>query len=120
MRFYAHLLVLVAFVLAGISPACQFVSGSAQAGMQEICTLAGIKLLPNNPATPDAPDLPTQQTLKDCPFCFARDHQPALDLAQVIIPVPVYVTVGVRTHVPRSIVTESIAASFQPRGPPVV
>jgi hypothetical protein len=78
-RFLCSLIILC-FVLAGVSPACKFISGQSWA---EICGADGsVKLMPIpeelaafQPGAKDQPPVDeNHQDMPDCAFCFAQTH----------------------------------------------
>lgn len=75
MNKFLNAFVILALFLAGVSPACAFVSGK-ETSIIEICTEFGTKLI-----TLDEQGQPTkdqnnhkQMKQKDCAFCFAKVH----------------------------------------------
>lgn len=77
MKFYIHILAALAFILTGISPACEFISGKATFHEIEICAFEGIKTI--KVADEQAPKQ-DHKAKQDCGFCFAQSH---LKLAKV-------------------------------------
>lgn len=75
MRPFVHFLVVCALILAGISPACAFISG--QTTIMEICTAQGVKQITiNDPAPADTTH--DKKSGDDCMFCFAQAHGKSL------------------------------------------
>jgi hypothetical protein len=65
-----HVFLVLAFITAGISPACKFISG--QSNLIEICTSDGIKtvMVPGD----QAPDSEDHKKSNDCAFCFTSTN----------------------------------------------
>ena len=81
----------LAFVMAGISPACAFASGK---GILQICkddgSVAYIIVTPEmdpfyDPAFNPAAPVDTNLEMRECSFCFAANHTPALSAYQMIL-----------------------------------
>jgi hypothetical protein len=70
MRRYVHVLVILAVILSGISPACAFVSGKSSS-IIEICTADGMKTV--KVPGEQSPEQKPAKTI-DCGFCFAQTH----------------------------------------------
>jgi hypothetical protein len=69
---WLNILLIAAFVFAGISPACKFISG--QTSLIEICTSEGIKLVAEQaPPANEANDTKDHDHKKPehCAFCFS-------------------------------------------------
>lgn len=120
MRRYLSILVIVSLVLAGISPACRFISGKT---LYEICGFSEDKVVaPIDDALlaylPDQPPEDDHESAKDdCVFCFAQSH---LKLAKVPdAEVPVIMT-GFEPLQPRAgpIFAAYDFLAYAPRGPP--
>lgn len=120
---YIHALVILAIISAGISPACAFVSGK---GLIEICapdgTLQTIEVdAAFDPfAQIDKEQMPLSEhleSMEQCSYCFAMDHQKAHALNELSIPMmalPRYLAVSAGTAIPLG----SLLTLYQPRGPP--
>lgn len=119
MRHYLHILIILAFILSGISPACAFISGKASLDV-EICTADGIKIvkMPSSEQAPDDSDH-AHQKKSDCGFCFAQSH---LKLAKVD---PVVLSIAQNTHTDK--ITQRVSthivrfelSTLHPRAPPL-
>jgi hypothetical protein len=81
MQRYVHILVILAVILSGISPACAFISGKTSSVI-EICTADGMKKI----AVPSEQS-PEQKPAKkiDCGFCFAQTHLKLMNADAVLI-----------------------------------
>lgn len=119
-RRYLSFLVIVSLVLAGVSPACRFISGKT---LYEICGFGEDKVVaPIDDALlaylPDQPPEDDHESLKDdCVFCFAQSH---LKLAKALdAEVPVIMT-GFEPLQPRAgpIFAVHDFLVYAPRGPP--
>ena len=71
MKLYIHILVALAFILTGISPACEFISGKQSFHEIEICGFDGIKTI--KVADEQSPE-PDHKAKQDCGFCFAQSN----------------------------------------------
>ena len=74
---YLHVFFTLAFILVGVSPACEFISGNN--GFIEICTADGsVKQIAvsdkYNPSSDSKPASEHKTAKKDCGFCFANTH----------------------------------------------
>lgn len=85
MRFF-HVLVLVALVLSGASPACEFISGKKR--LIEICAADGTL----KTVAVDAGQTPDEKTheakhksSQDCAFCFSQAHSKSLKSSSFIV-----------------------------------
>lgn len=114
-RFLLNLFVLLAFIGAGISPACKFISG----GIVEICGPNGIEtVLLSDDGQPL--ETPAHDTAKadQCAFCFTGSQIKAMSVASVEVMAPdmAYVLSG------RKIAAERAYSAYRlatlPRGPP--
>lgn len=105
MRFYMNAFLVVVLVLAGVSPACQFISGQSGKGLFEICmpaslwqdkeTAAQIPLPPiafSLAGEDEQPQSDEQNQGHDpsmkqppCAFCFAQDHVKQASVLSVTI-----------------------------------
>jgi hypothetical protein len=122
MQRFLRYLVIICLVLAGISPACQFISGQS---LMEICGADGnVKTAPipeelaaYQPGADEQP--PTDEThrdMPDCAFCFAQTHFSSLQASYaVVLPVDL-------ADAPHSIFNAHIVAqasfTYEARGPP--
>lgn len=124
MRHLTHFIVLVAFVLAAISPACKFVSGDMGGGsLIEICTLEGIKLLPDGRLPPLQNQTQSQddhkKTFSDCVFCFARDHSKAMYNDVFSLAFALIITLRDASAIDPKALIFSVYPFYQSRAPPV-
>lgn len=88
MKHHLHCFVLISFLLVGISPACQFVSGKS---LFEICSIDGTKeakidadllvYLPDQPADKDD----GHKAQPQCGFCFAQTHLKAATINTIAL-----------------------------------
>lgn len=124
-RFYLNVLVVLAIIFAGISPACHFMSGK---GSIEICAADGsiqivevdagfdpFFIADNAPSEPT----PAQELSETCPFCFVAGHQPYISVETAsfdMLSNGGYLRVGGGTSAPISLASQA----FQPRGPPTL
>lgn len=72
MKNYLHILVILSFILMGISPACKFISGQVQE--IEICTYEGIKTVKIAAHGEEMPADDHHKKSEDCGFCFAQSN----------------------------------------------
>ena len=114
LKKYCHVLLLVAFVMSGISPACKVMYGSAD--FIEICTADGTLetiAVPNN----QAPQKNHQNLKNDCAFCFSQTN-----LKLAVASSPDFSTPPLATYLARSSGTfvpkTQKRTSYDPRGPP--
>ncbi|MGH1398137.1 MAG: hypothetical protein ACRBCT_02885 [Alphaproteobacteria bacterium] len=120
-KLYISVFTMLAIFMAGISPACAFISGK---GMIEICAADGSvqQIEADGAFDPFAEDVPLSEHLEameQCSFCFAAAHQVG-DVSRVDVYVSAvlpfsYLRVSGGVSVP-------LLADYQiyaPRGPPV-
>lgn len=124
MKWFLHLALILAFVTAGISPACAFVGGKTS--IIELCAPDGSVKQVEVPADMDPFAKPAphenghhvKSMMDDCAFCFAGAQGKGLSVAYAMVikaPLPAgYVAVGSGTAIPLSL----DFSSFQPRAPP--
>lgn len=123
-RFYISVFVMVAIFLAGVSPACAFISGGKS--FIQICGADGEAQSVEVDAAldPFAQETPAQdparhlETFEKCPFCFSQTHQKYGSVSSVVISfnvLPRYVFVGAGSAIPD---TQNLRV-FEARGPPV-
>lgn len=126
---YLHVFFLLAFITAGISPACQFVSGKKT--LMQICfsdgslktvELAGqfnpYELLGQNNKTKKTDKSHAREKQQDCGFCFAQSHQLKMPLASIELavgPVSSDLTLGAGSFAYKAYELNA----FQSRGPPI-
>ncbi len=117
MKNFLHILVLISFVLAGISPACKFISGEMK--QVEICSYDGMKTI--TVADQKAPDDKHEHKKSDdCGFCFAQSH---LKLTKAIPPVFILIRtayVDVVLFEQDIQISRPELQSLSPRAPPVI
>ena len=118
-KFYVHFLVIAAIFMAGISPACAFLSAK---GSIQICAPDGtLQVIEVDAAfDPFAKPMPLSEHLEameQCPYCFHADHKIAShDLSQ-FIDAPVlgdYLFISSGSALPKG----QTLHGYQPRGPP--
>jgi len=118
-RLLVHILVVLALITAGISPACKFIKGASATTLIEICTLQGIKHVAV-PAAQDQEDEPSREhRVADlCQFCFNSSNikvsaAPApLLFAAADISSSTFITSRDDEH------SEANLTAYAPRGPP--
>lgn len=122
-RFYISVLVMVAIFLAGISPACAFISGGSS--FIEICAADGsLETVEVDAALdPFAESVPVSgehmDAMEKCPFCFASGtykYGEARSQVIAMLALPRYLVVSSGTAIPFG----SDMRVYQPRGPPVL
>ena len=87
MRLYLHILVMLAVVLSGVSPACAFISGKSSIIEVEICTADGLKIVKMAGDETPAHDHKHQKK-NDCGFCFAQSHLKSAKADAVLFTLP--------------------------------
>ena len=125
-RRYINLALMLAFMLAGISPACKFIAGAGNAhaasGFIEICTTDGLQTIAvtaaQNPESPQQPDEKFPAVGTDCLFCFAAAHAKALDNAQILPLSAIFQGANAPASLHGFVPHQRGAGPFQPRGPP--
>jgi hypothetical protein len=117
MRNLLYILIILSFVLAGLSPACKFISGQTQ--QIEICSYDGIKTVTiADKQVPDNRDH-EHKSSQDCAFCFAQSN---LKLMKAIPPAFTLF----KQHSLESILTLTVLdltryeTAASPRGPPAL
>lgn len=120
-----NLLVIVALILMGISPACKFISGASAAdgqGVIEICTADGLVkriALADGQEVPETPPHNHDKNMNDCMFCFAHASQiKHFSGAQTVVYPPVmtaYIAIGSGLFMPAG----QERAALYIRGPPL-
>lgn len=114
--FYA--LILVALVLSGASPACEFIKGKS---IIEICaadgTLKAIEVAADQ--TPENHQENTGHKSKpDCAFCFAQTHMKSGKATSFILTAQ---QISVKTNIKEYVgLNISIPTTSQPRAPPQI
>lgn len=122
LRFYTNILLILAFLTSGISPACQFISGATS--IIEICAADGTLKTIELPA--DQSPLPQEPSNKhktnfgtDCAFCYSASNLKTLktDL-QELSPTtdPKYISTGPGGY----ILKRTGSQNFDARGPPLL
>lgn len=113
--FLLNLLVLLAFIGAGISPACKFMSGE----MVEICGPNGIELVQLNASDlpPDAPEHDPSQS-DQCAFCFTGSQIKVMAVASLVIEAPAFNYVSSGRMVAAAQAYSAYRSATLPRGPP--
>ena len=109
-------MIMLAFIGAGISPACKFISGQ----MVEICGPNGVETV-----RLDADQLPSEApenhkvASEQCAFCFAGSHIKTVSAVPVIIKVPNLMRVAPERAIETEQAYSAYRSSTLPRGPPV-
>ena len=121
MRLFVHAILIAAFMLSGISPACKFLSGEAFA--MEICKPDGsiVMLVMNPDGTVSEQEKPAQTHADiDCAFCFSSSHLKILAAAELkSIPPGLEKQTGLFAQ-SADIARESALYLYAPRGPPIL
>ena len=120
MKHHIHAFVLVAFLLVGISPACQFISGGK---LFEICSLDSTYQAEVDPALLDyLPKEPKQdqkhETKPQCGFCFAQTHLKTAKTTVLQVVMPQMPVLALSSFEAESQAKDSAYNPFAPRGPP--
>ncbi len=137
MRFYMNAFLVVVLVLAGVSPACQFISGQSGKGLFEICmpaslwqdkeTVAQIPLPPIAFSLAEADELPQPAGGQDhdpamkqppCAFCFAQDHVKQASVQSVTLEGFERFADARLQALSDQIIQKSRREIYAPRGPP--
>lgn len=123
MKFFIHLLIVMAIVSAGVSPACAFMGNKK--GWIEICAADGSvkKIQVSEDFLPDVPEVPNsshEQTflMDDCSFCFMSSNVKAVGAENILALKSLsssYIKVGGGLFIPAS---QDLKA-FSARAPPV-
>lgn len=106
---------MLAFIGAGISPACKFISGE----MVEICGPNGVEMvrLSADQLPSEAPE--HQKTASEnCAFCFAGAHIKTVSAAPVIIKIPDVTHVAAEREISSAQAYSLYRSAILPRGPP--
>lgn len=114
-KFFLNLVLMLAFIGAGISPACKFISGE----MVEICGPNGVEMVRLNAdeLPPTAPDH-HKQVSEQCAFCFAGSHIKTAAAPPVIIKIPNLTHVAAERDVASAQAYSFYRSAILPRGPP--
>lgn len=118
LRPYIHGLFILALILAGVSPACKFISGQYE--FMEICGFDGMKTVAveKTQNTGDAPSHDYAQD--DCAFCFSHANvKIAVAALPVLTQVPDITTAAVFTA-PLSASVRWADHAVYARGPPTL
>ena len=115
-RIFLNVLMILAFIGAGISPACKFISG--QTTWMEICGVAGMEKI--RVAADQAPiDVPDHKEEKsDCAFCFFGTNIKPHAVALMSIPAPTDVIQSINYAQLRVNLSAANNPAALPRGPP--
>ncbi len=115
MKNFLHIFVLISFVLAGISPACKFISG--QTKQIEICSYDGMKTITVADTQAPADKKNDHKKSDDCGFCFAQSH---LKMAKAVPAefTPVRMAYLNPAIIKLEIYSQSHESAVSPRGPP--
>lgn len=117
-RTVLHAFLILAFILAGVSPACKFISG--QMSVMEICGFDGPKLV-----VVDSTQIPDQDPHKklamdDCAFCFAQGTQKATGITVVHFWIPSDNALTLAAMDAAVRIGNESAQPFEARGPPAI
>lgn len=114
-KFLLNLIIMLAFIGAGISPACKFISGE----MVEICGPNGIEMVRLNAGDlpPDAPDHDTAKT-DQCAFCFTGSQIKGMEVASLVVQVPDVSYVSSEERIAADLAYRAYRSATLPRGPP--
>ena len=119
-RIFLNALLIAAFMLAGISPACKFIAGEAFA--MEICKADGsvIIMVMNEDGTVTEEEKPSndQRAGSDCAFCFASAHGKILATANDKLLALFETQTGLFAR-SADIARQSAHHLYAPRGPPI-
>jgi len=115
-RFWLNCLVILAFIAAGVSPACKFISGQSQ--LVEICGVDGVKMV-----RLAAEELPPESEHHDkasseCAFCIASAHIKTVSAKPATITLPAMAFVSVERQSEVSQAYAALRSQILPRGPP--
>lgn len=116
-KFFVHLLLVLALVSAGISPACKFIAG--QYDVLEICGAHGAKtvLVPASQSPVQKQDN-TDHHKQDCAFCFASGHVKAATATPVVYLSPLENIIRMAVFVVFENLQPKIFSTVSARGPP--
>ncbi len=130
MRIFLNTLLLASFLLAGVSPACQFISGKS--GLYEICA-SWVSKKERIPAPPIPFSLASSEKQQDdrdnshdgvkqppCAFCFAQSHIKQLDAATIELAAHSYIFSTSVQALQDRIVQTARRETHVPRGPPAL
>ena len=114
-KFLLNLIIMLAFIGAGISPACKFISGQ----MVEICGPNGVETvrLDADQLPPDVPDH-HKQASEQCAFCFAGSHIKTVSATPVTIKIPNLTHIATEREIASSQAYSLYRSATLPRGPP--
>lgn len=118
-RIFVNALVIAAFILVGISPACKFISGEAYA--MEICKPDGtiVIMVMNEDGSVTEKEKPAQHADTDCAFCFTNQNIKSFAAADVKTLNPHLNTQTGLFASSAQIARESALYLYAPRGPPL-
>jgi hypothetical protein len=122
---HIHIFLILTLILAGVSPACQFISGQS---IMEICGADGSVKTADMPqdlaafvAAP-APELPAETDhadMPDCAFCVSSASVKLVLADSAAVPVPT--SADPKLLNARSAASKpALHSAYRPRGPPVI
>jgi hypothetical protein len=116
-KTFISLLIVAAFLSAGISPACAFISG--QTSLIEICNEVGeIETIAINAEGEKVPQQKHAHQDQDCTFCFSAAHAKTFVKAQSI---PVVLSAGYLRKSSGSAIPVTLSLkAFESTGPPAL
>lgn len=111
----AHILILIAFVMGVLAPACGF-SWNGKFSLVEICTTEGIemKVVENG----SSPNTPQHQASDDCQFCFQNAHLIADVTIMQTAHHPHYGKIAKIVHAHEILYRQILSQYHTARGPP--
>ena len=116
-KFLLNLIVMLAFIGAGISPACKFISGQTV----EICGPNGVETvrLDTSQLPPKAPEH-EKHAGEQCAFCFTGAHIKTVYVPPVTIKIPNVTHVAVEREMVSAHAFSLYRSAILPRGPPTI
>ncbi len=114
-KFLLNLIMMLAFIGAGISPACKFISGE----LVEICGPNGIETvrLAADEIPPDAPDH-HKSASEQCAFCFTGSHIKTMGAQAATVEAPVSTRIAAEHEIAAVHAYDLYRSATLPRGPP--
>lgn len=114
-KFLLNLIIMLAFIGAGISPACKFISGQ----MVEICGPNGVETvrLDADQLPPEAPSH-HKEASEQCAFCFAGLHIKTVSAPPLTVKIPNVTHVAAEHEIAMAQAYSLYRSATLPRGPP--
>lgn len=114
-KFLLNLIIMLAFIGAGISPACKFISGQ----MVEICGPNGVETVRLNAdqLPPESPEH-DKEASEQCAFCFSGSHIKTVSVPPITIKIPNVTHIAAEQAIASAQAYSLYRSAVLPRGPP--